>query len=268
MADGSDSGDDDEGCKTGERPRSRRWLHLRVVSLEGIDDATARRVLSEHGRLVVHLARQYKLPARSHGPLTIEDLIAIGRVVLLQSWVEFDPARGAKFSTWAALILRQTFTYLIRESNARTSAHDRRVVLAPISFEELEHHGLDRMGGSAEALYQLTRDSIDHDPDLDARTEDRRRVAWLRGCIADLLTERERDVLFAVLEERKVEVGAKLQITRQRVEQIYTGAVTKLRDAARAEGLLDDDVGETRTRFLTWIRLLPEASDAAIVGAA
>ena len=65
-------------------------------------------------RLVVHIARSYQ-----GGGLDLQDLIAEGNLGLLRAVEAFDPARNARFSTYASYWIRQSIQ-LGLETTART----------------------------------------------------------------------------------------------------------------------------------------------------
>lgn len=66
------------------------------------DEAARRRIILANLRLVVHLARHY----RNRG-LPMLDLIEEGNLGLIQAVDRFDPERGLRFSTYAAIWIRQ-----------------------------------------------------------------------------------------------------------------------------------------------------------------
>ena len=78
-------------------PEEEREALLRMR--EG--DETARQMLVEHNmRLIVHIARKYKVPG-----CTFDDLISIGSVGLIKAVRSYDMRTGTSLSTYAARIL-------------------------------------------------------------------------------------------------------------------------------------------------------------------
>ena len=67
------------------------------------DEGARKRIILSNLRLVVHLARSY----RNRG-LPFLDLIEEGNLGLIQAADRFDPGRGLRFSTYAALWIRQS----------------------------------------------------------------------------------------------------------------------------------------------------------------
>ena len=77
---------------------------------EGSDEA--RQKLIEHNmRLVVHIARKYKVPGS-----TFDDLISIGSVGLIKAVRSFDIRMGAPLSTYAARCIENEILMSLRQS--------------------------------------------------------------------------------------------------------------------------------------------------------
>lgn len=245
MHDEVSSEDEDEG----EKNRVRKWMHLRSEDMAGLDHATAQRVMQDYGRLVVHLAKRYHLPQRPHGPMSLDDMIASGRAVLMQCWVRFDPSRGAKFSTWAALNLRRTYAALVREAHGRTltdqqnehAGRERRHIPAPVSLEEpIGTIASEGDGGTIGDRIAMFATEHRGQPTAEDHVETARQRTWLREQMQHVLTEREREVVTAMFAgETGVEIGERLRITRQRVDQLWQRATEKLRWAAWDADLID-----------------------------
>lgn len=86
---------------------------LRLASHVQAGDADARkRIIIANLRLVVYLARSY----RNRG-LPMLDLIEEGNLGLIQATDRFDPARGLRFSTYAAIWIRQAILRGIAEQS-------------------------------------------------------------------------------------------------------------------------------------------------------
>jgi RNA polymerase primary sigma factor len=98
-------------------------------------DAAAReQMIKANLRLVVHIARQYE-----HCGLPLLDLINEGNIGLMKAVERFDPAKGAKFSTYASLWIKQAIR--------RGLAGQARTIRLPV-------HATDR-------LYRLRRKSVE-----------------------------------------------------------------------------------------------------------
>lgn len=77
----------------------------------------ARQLLIEHNmRLVVHIARKYKVPGS-----TLEDLISVGAVGLIKAVRSFDPNTGASLSTYAARCIENEVLMCLRQSRKQQS---------------------------------------------------------------------------------------------------------------------------------------------------
>ena len=75
-------------------------------------DEEARHMLIEHNmRLVVHIARKYKVPG-----CTFDDLISIGSVGLIKAVRSFDMKTGASLSTYAARCIENEVLMCLRQS--------------------------------------------------------------------------------------------------------------------------------------------------------
>jgi RNA polymerase primary sigma factor len=86
---------------------------LRVARRARAGDADARRLMIVSNlRLVVHLAREY----RNRG-LPLLDLIEEGNLGLIHAVDRFDPERGLRFSTYAAIWIRQAMLRGIAEQS-------------------------------------------------------------------------------------------------------------------------------------------------------
>jgi RNA polymerase primary sigma factor len=87
----------------------RELLALAVRARAGDEDARKRIILANL-RLVVHVARSY----RNRG-LALLDLIEEGNLGLIQAVDRFEPERGLRFSTYAAIWIRQAILRGIAE---------------------------------------------------------------------------------------------------------------------------------------------------------
>jgi RNA polymerase primary sigma factor len=98
------------------------------------DDSAREQMIKANLRLVVHIARQYE-----HCGLPLLDLINEGNIGLMKAVERFDPAKGAKFSTYASLWIKQAIR--------RGLAGQARTIRLPV-------HATDR-------LYRLRRKSVE-----------------------------------------------------------------------------------------------------------
>lgn len=223
----------------------RKYQHLRMLSLEGMDERTAAALLKQYGRLVEHLARRTRsrFSRPGYSPIDYEDFVSIGRAVLLQSWVDYDATRGATFVTWAALNIGRAFYELTREFiSANRRAQFRPIIL---SGDASASRGGGRVDSADVKLFDClsnAKDAID-----DTAMDKDRKVCWLETVLETpgILDSRERVVLQRQREGVTLQaIGDELGITRQRVEQISRSAIARVRKWAAISGLVDDDADE------------------------
>jgi RNA polymerase sigma factor (sigma-70 family) len=262
--DGSD--DEEEGAA---RLACKKFQHLRNEDLSSISSVQAAQLLREYGGLVPYLARFYPLPHTSFSPISQDDQLHVGQVVLLQSWVCFDPSRGMAFSSWASLQIRRAFFALQREAQGYTTTDlkklqagreiPRRPYEVPLSAGE----GFDKDSAFDFVQSALIAEALCDNTNTEEFVDDRLRAKWLREALRRLLTPRElvllsEHILGVVHAVSAVQFG----LTRQRVDQIVQGAIRKLQWAAWDEGLLDDPEpagGPPQLRLLGSLReVIPE----------
>ena len=152
-------------------PEEERAALLRMR--EG--DETARQMLVEHNmRLIVHIARKYKVPG-----CTFDDLISIGSVGLIKAVRSYDMRTGTSLSTYAARCIENEILMSLRQSRKQQ---------ADISLDE--PLGTDRDGNAVSFA-----DLLGTPPDM-VEDEVRRRVTLDRVRKAlPRLPERERLVI-------------------------------------------------------------------------
>ena len=180
-------------------------------------DESAREMLIEHNmRLIVHIARKYKVPG-----CTFDDLISIGAIGLIKAVRSFDPDSGTTLSTYAARCIENEILMSLRQS--RKQQND-------VSLDE-------PLGTDAEGNTVSFSDLLGTPPDL---VEDavRRRVTLetVRQALPSL-PEREQLVLKLRygLEDGVVhpqhEIAQLLDISRSYVSRVEKHAIELLRDA-------------------------------------
>lgn len=138
-------------------------------------DEDARQMLIEHNmRLIVHIARKYKIPG-----CTFDDLISIGAVGLIKAVRSFDAESGASLSTYAARCIENEILMSLRQSRKQQS---------DVSLNE--PLGTDHDGNAV-----TFADLLGTPPDL-VEEEVRRRITLSKVRQAlPILPERERTVL-------------------------------------------------------------------------
>jgi len=235
------------------------------------DRKAVERLVQMNLRLVYQVARRYR--CRSY--LT-EDLVQEGAVGLMRAIERFDERHGCRLSTYAMHWIRQSIARAVEQNDRlihvpmHASAEQRRLLklreehqrdrgYPPSDAELAEVTGireervaqllgtvqdtlsLEALTGTEgdSSLLEMTVDRTAPDPEEDALLKaDRQR---LRSLVATL-RERERQVLEARFgfnggEPRTLEdLSRQLGVSRERVRQIETGAIRKLRLALRNSG--------------------------------
>lgn len=251
----------------------REELHrLRREVVAGRDARDA--LILANLRLVVSIARRY-----SGGSLTLLDLIQEGNLGLMRAVEKFDYRRGFKFSTYATWWIRQAITRAIADQSRtiripvhmvetmnRVSRVQRQMVqelgrepapeeigsrlqMAPERVREI-------LGLTAEPVSLQTPVGEEEESQLGDFIEDTQAPPppdaasfslmreQLRRVLDDL-PDRERRVIelrFGLFDGRPrtlEEVGREFGVTRERIRQIESKTLQKLRHPSRAERLRD-----------------------------
>ena len=254
---------------------------LRLATLvRGGDEHARRRIILANLRLVVHLARSY----RTRG-LPMLDLIEEGNLGLIHAVDRFEPQRGLRFSTYAAIWIRQSMLRGIAEQSrsiripvqmfqqANRFMRTGRTLVARLGREPSASEIGAELGIStvrAERLYALVGGlrSLDESSSLEAfealSADAASAPAVSVERLIELQLEHERfDQLLRSLSEREEQIirirygfydgesrtlaqtGEHFGITRERVRQIEARAIDKLRRALE----LDAQNDEARSRL-------------------
>lgn len=231
-------------------------------------------MINSNLRLVVYIARKY-----TNRGLELMDLILEGTFGLRNAALKFDPYRGNRFSTYATSWIRQAISRAIADKGKliRTPVHMHENIGKMVKVTRYLNQKLNReptieeiaaeLNTTVERVQELQMYSMSV-VSLDTKISDGDETT-LRDTVADSMTvspsdrmlsdetERVFDELLKTLTPREeqvirlrngigidrsytlAEVGDKLGVTRERVRQIQTKAIMRIRKNIKTYGLQD-----------------------------
>ena len=266
------------GIKSSELAETRRAIRRGDAECERAKEE----LVTANLRLVVSVAKKY-----TNRGLQFLDLIQDGNIGLMKAAEKYEFRRGYKFSTYAHWWIRQAITRALADQvrTIRIPVHMLETInkLARTSSALVQELGreptAEEIGEQMSLPASRVREVMkmaqypvsleapvgkEEDARLEEFVEDQAAVSPLDAALSENLREHTAEILKTLTprEEQIVrmrfgigegsqqtleEVGRSFSVTRERIRQIESKAMRKLRHPSRAgklEGLLDGDAGE------------------------
>ena len=187
-------------------PRPRTWIGSSELQEEAL--AVKNQIIRANLRLVVSIAKRHVGPSNN-----FFELVSDGNMSLIRAVEKFDYSRGNKFSTYASWAIMKNFARTIPEENYRR----------------------DRFVTGHEEMFEAAADNRTDEHEYESTLK--RMQETIKGML-DRLDDRERLIITSRFglggsAERTLEqLGRELGITKERVRQIESRGVDKLRKIA------------------------------------
>jgi len=243
---------------------------LQVVKEMEINLENCEAVIVEYGPMVKYVANRIALRLPPH--IEVEDLISVGVMGLIDAIEKYDPARGAKFKTYAEFRVRgaildelRSMDWVPRSIRQKASQIDAVIqklqakLGRPPEDEEvakelgvsldqffdtldetrsmpvlsLDDLNIVKETGGQQSLLDCLAGKVDADPQVQFRLNELKEII---AKTIDTLPEKERLViaLYYYKELTMSEIGVVLNVTESRVSQIHSKTMFRLRTKLKA----------------------------------
>jgi RNA polymerase primary sigma factor len=201
----------------------------RLIRLAKNNDKEARdKILTSNLQFVFDVAKKY----RGYGA-DMPDLIAEGNMGLTKAIYRFDETRGVKFISYAVWWVKQSILEYLRKTG--------RAANNEVGMDEINRSCIEKKPAPVDPEYDDTLS--DEYPDIEVYEDDEEAEEYNSetvGRLLSVLNDRERNVITMYYgiggeEETLDEIGDSLGITKERVRQIKSCAIRKMRSEAMTD---------------------------------